>query len=87
MPLPPAVSRYENSAQQPMVAPGSREQTRNSRKTGVSGHVCVCSRQESQAKGLVNRGGNSLSSATSGTHGQPGTIARPVSRSMAFTIC
>ena len=34
----------------------------------------------------MNRGGSALSMATNGIHGHPGTIARPVSRSMASTI-
>lgn len=39
-----------------------------------------------QAKCLVNLGGSALSMATNGIHGQPGTIARPFSFSMASTI-
>lgn len=41
---------------------------------------------EAQANGLVNRGGSTLSMATNGIHGQPGTMARPFSFSMASTI-
>ena len=43
-------------------------------------------RSPDQANGLVNRGGRTLSTATRGTQGQPGTIARPLSFSMASTI-
>ena len=34
----------------------------------------------------MNRGGSTLSMATNGTQGQPGTIARPFSFSMTSTI-
>ena len=41
---------------------------------------------ERQAKSLVNRGGSSFINSASGAHGQPGTTARPFSRSIASTI-
>lgn len=43
-------------------------------------------RSPDQANGLVNRGGSAFSTVTSGIQGQPGTIARPFSFSMASII-